>query len=185
MPIDDKLQAEFDRLIEPGHKCIVLGTRTYHGPQWTHVDVDPRPLSGGHRVEVVADFSKKIPLPSEEYDLVFSQECLEHFPRKVYPRVLNEWCRLVKQGGRIMIQVPDFLACCEQVLHHDTLEMDRGIMQLFYGGQVNEYDFHYNGFTPRIRRDDLVQRGFSVEDVKRGFEAGYLQIIAQKIADTA
>ncbi len=181
--VDDKLQAEFDKLMSPGDVNVVIGTRTWLGPEWTHVDVDPRPLTAAdgsrHNVDVVCD-AKKITLPRNHADLVFSQECLEHFHRKDYQRVLMEWCRIVKPGGHILIQVPDFLACCEQVLTVDTLEMDRGINQLFYGGQVNEWDFHFVGLTPRMLEDDLTKFNFEIVDTKRGFEAGYLQVIGRK-----
>jgi len=162
---------------------VVIGTRTWLGEDWTHVDIDPRPLTGEdgkrHPVDVVCD-AKKVLLSNEVADLVNSQECLEHFHRSEYPKVLREWARLVKPGGRIKIEVPDFLACCQQVLETDTLEMDRAIQQLFYGGQVNEYDFHFNGFTPRILEADLEELGFRVESIKRGWEVGYLQVVAKK-----
>jgi len=168
----------------PDGMNVVIGTRTWLGPEWTHVDAQAAPLqdpNGGpsHRPEVVCD-ARKIKLNTHCADLVYSQECLEHFPRKEYPKVLKEWSRLVKPGGRIWIEVPDFLACCQQVLSYDTLEMDRAIQQLFYGGQVNEWDFHYNGFTPRIFEEDFERLGFDVVSIKRGAEAGYLQAVGRK-----
>ncbi len=175
---------EINNLVEPGAVKVVIGTRTWLGPDWTHVDIDPHPLVdpvSGNRypVDVVSD-AKKIKMKNESADLVFSQECLEHFHRAEYPVVFAEWCRLVKPGGLLVIQVPDFLACCKQVLETDTLEMDRAIQQLFYGGQVNEFDFHFNGFTPRIFEDDFEKAGFYMHSIKRGWEAGFLQAIGAK-----
>lgn len=166
-----------------GDSNVVIGTRTWLGPEWTHVDVQKSPLTGfdgsRHPVDVVCD-ARKLKLPSDSADLVYSQECLEHFPKADYYRVLMEWCRVVKPGGVIIVEVPDFLACCQQVLTVDTLEMDRAIQQLFYGGQVNEWDFHYNGFTPRIFADDFSKLGFDEVSIKRGAEVGYLQAIGRK-----
>jgi SAM-dependent methyltransferase len=167
-----------------GGKKVVVGTRTWLGPDWTHVDIDSTDLrewdtNARYPVDIVSE-AHQIKMTSGTADLVYSQEMLEHVPRKEYMRVLKEWARLIKPGGYIWIEVPDFLACCEQVLAYDTLEMDRGIQQLFYGGQANEFDFHYNGFTPRIFEDDYNSLGFDVVSIRRGYEAGYLQAIGRK-----
>lgn len=163
-------------------KKLVVGTRNWLGADWTHVDIDSSPLwsdEGMKPVDIVAD-AGNIPLEDGSVDLLYSQECLEHIPRREYGAVLDEWVRLLKVGGVLHVEVPDFLLCCEQVLRVDTLEMDRGIMQLFYGGQENKYDYHFNGFTPRILRDDFEQRNVSVTSIKRGDEAGWLQVIGEK-----
>ena len=165
-------------------KKVVVGTRRWLGPEWVHVDIDPTDLidpetGDRHAVNIVGP-ANRIRVSSNSAGLLYSQEMLEHVPRKEYFQVLKEWARIVKQGGYLWIEVPDFLACCEQVLKTDTLEMDRGIQQLFYGGQDNEWDFHFNGFTPRIFEDDFDKLGFDVVSMRNGYEAGYLQAIGKK-----
>lgn len=91
---------------------VVIGTRTYLGPDWTHIDIDPTPLYDHVNqrlvpVDVVCD-ARKINLPDNYADIVYNSECLEHFPWKEYQSVLAEWCRIVKPGGMIRIEVPDF-----------------------------------------------------------------------------
>lgn len=163
---------------------VVIGTRHWLGSEWTHVDADRTPLvdANGNRkpVDVVCD-ARNVKLPTGCADLVYSQECLEHFPHGEYRSVLAEWCRLVKPGGEIVIEVPDFLAACRQVLDTDTLEMDRAIQQIIFGGQANKWDFHYVGLTPRVLRDDLEKLGFDVHTILRGWEAGYLRVEATKV----
>jgi SAM-dependent methyltransferase len=167
-----------------GGKKVVVGTRTWLGEDWTHVDIDKTPLrdwetNKQYPVDIVSE-AHAIKMTSGTADLVYSQEMLEHVSRKRYPHVLREWARILKPGGFMWIEVPDFLACCEQVLTIDNLQMDRGIQQLFYGGQANEFDFHYNGFTPRIFADDFNTLGLDVVSIRRGWEAGYLQAIGRK-----
>lgn len=161
-------------------KKIVIGTRRWLGEDWWHVDADPAPLSGGHRVETVCD-ARSIPLPSGCAELVYSQECLEHFPWKDGPAVLAEWCRLVGPGGVIHIEVPDLLAACQQVLQTDTLEMDRRIQQIIFGGQSNSFDFHYMGWTPRMLEAELENLGFRVFEIQRGWEAGWLTVKGKRL----
>lgn len=156
---------------------VVIGTRHWLGPDWTHVDGDSSPLTGPdgrqHPVDVISD-AATIDLPDGCAELVYSQECLEHFPWGTYFDVLTEWSRLVAVGGKLRIEVPDFLAACNQVLSTDTLDMDRRIQQIIFGGQINQFDFHYSGHTHRTLPDDFARLGYEVTDVKRGFEHGWL-----------
>lgn len=143
------------------------------------MDIDPRPLTdkdgGRHPVDVVSS-AEHIDLPDGCAELVYSQECLEHIPWARYQEVLEEWARLVAVGGRLRVEVPDFLAACRQVLETDTLEMDRAIQQIIFGGQANEFDIHYTGLTPRMLTEDFEQLGFVVDVVKRGWEWGWLLV---------
>lgn len=160
---------------------IVIGTRHWLGSDWTHVDADEFPLYDDDtqtykgKPEYVCD-ARKIPLPDHCAELVYSQECLEHFPHKEYFAVLSEWARLVAPGGVLKIEVPDFLLACQQVLEHDTLEMDRAIQQIIFGGQDNKYDFHYVGITHRMLAEDFATLGFEGIEVARGNEVGYLRV---------
>lgn len=162
---------------------VVIGTRRWLGSEWTHVDIDPTPLldknGRSHPVDVVSD-ARQIKLADGCAEHVYSQECLEHFPFREGKAVLTEWCRLVARGGTILVEVPDFLAACRQVLDTDTLECDWAIQQIVFGGQANEFDVHYTGWTPRMLTTTLESLGMVVESVRRGWEAGYLQVGARR-----
>jgi predicted SAM-dependent methyltransferase len=162
---------------------VVIGTRTYLGPDWTHVDIDPFPLHAGndvwHDVDIVAD-ATNIPLPDNYADIVFSSECLEHFSWKKYQDVLKEWCRILKPGGMIRIEVPDFLGACKQLLTMDSLEGDRAMQQIFFAEQMNQYDFHFVGLTSRMLVDDFEKLGFEILDVTTADEWGLLKLDASK-----
>lgn len=162
---------------------LVVGTRRWLGPEWTHCDIDPRPLvdvdGNQHPVDVVGD-ARSVPLPDGAVDHLYSQECLEHFPWRETAAVVGEWCRLVKRGGTIRIEVPDFLMACQQVLTTDTEEMDFAIQQIIFGGEENQWDFHYTGLTPRTLSRHLENCGMTVNEVKRGDEVGYLRVDASR-----
>lgn len=163
---------------------LVIGTRRFLGPEWTHVDIDPRPifdeLGVAHPVDVVGD-ARSVPLPDGCADYVYSQECLEHFPWRDTRIVLAEWTRLLKPGGTLRVEVPDFLAAIEQVAQNDSEHMDFAIQQIIFGGQENEFDFHYVGLTPRMLTKHMTELGLVVNHVARGFEVGYLQVDGLKI----
>jgi predicted SAM-dependent methyltransferase len=162
---------------------VVVGTRTYLGADWIHVDIDPFYLHATdgkcYDVDVVAD-AKDIPLPDDYADIVFSSECLEHFPWNEYQLALKEWCRILKPGGLIRIEVPDFLNACKKLLALNSLEGDRAMQQIFFAGQTNQYDFHYVGLTSRMLIDDFKNLGLEVIDVAEADEFGLLKADAEK-----
>lgn len=160
---------------------VVIGTRTWLGDGWTHVDIDSRPLvdSRGkeHPVDIISD-ARNIDLADQYADIVYTSECLEHFPYKEYQDVLKEWCRLVKPGGMIRVEVPDFILACNQILELNSLDGDRRMQQIFFAEQLNKFDFHFVGLTHRMLIDDFESFGFEVIDVKRGDEWGWLKVDA-------
>lgn len=162
---------------------IVIGTRRWLGAGWTHVDADPTPLrdeqGGSHPVDVVSD-ARHINLPNGCAEHVYSQEMIEHVPWAEYPLYLKEWARLLAPDGMLVVETPDFLAACKQVLENDTLEMDRAIQQIIFGGQANQYDFHMTGLTPRMLADDFTKLGLQVIEIGRGWEVGYLRVVGQR-----
>lgn len=172
----------FDGIPDDGVK-VLIGTRTWVDESWIHVDIDPFPLydseGGQHPVDIVCD-ARKLTLPDNYADFVFSSECIEHFPHREYQSVLAEWCRIVKPGGRIRVEAPDFLLACQQILEADTLEMDWAMQQIFFAEQLNPHDFHYVGPTPRMFEDDMNKLGMEVLDIKRGSDWGWLMIEAKK-----
>lgn len=162
---------------------LVLGTRHWLGPEWTHLDGDPTPLVGPdsrlHPVDLVAP-ADKVPLPDQSCSVVYSQEALEHFPWGQTQAVVREWARLVEPAGILHIEVPDFEAACRQLLEGATLELDLAMQQIMMGGQTNKWDFHYAGITHRTLPHFMEQAGLTVIDIGRGWERGWLTVVGER-----
>lgn len=164
---------------------VIIGTRTWLGPDWVHIDIDPRPLvdpktNERHPVDVVCD-ARKLDLPDNYADIVFNSECLEHFPWKETQDVVREWGRIVKPGGRLVIETPDFILAANQIVQWDCLEGDLRMQQIFFAEQLNEFDFHFAGITHRTLPHFMENAGFEVEDIKRGDEFGWLRVTGRKL----
>jgi predicted SAM-dependent methyltransferase len=172
-----------DRIPQGEGTKVVVGTRTYLGSDWVHVDIDPFYLHAVdgkcYDVDIVSD-ARNIPLPDNYADIVYSSECLEHFPWKEYQSALKEWCRILKPGGMIRIEVPDFFNACKKLLALNSLDGDRAMQQIFFAGQSNQYDFHYVGLTSRMLIDDLKNLGLEIIDVIEADEFGLLKADAEK-----
>lgn len=85
-----------DRRADP---CL-LGV-DHHNGDWHDIDGNPRHSTA----DVVAD-ACKLPYDDGTVDFIVSTHLLEHFadPRKV----LKEWLRVLRVGGRIALVVPDW-----------------------------------------------------------------------------
>lgn len=160
---------------------VIIGTRTWLGSDWIHVDADNTPLAdpvkgGFHPVDIVSDAKKIKQLPNDYADFVFSSECLEHFPWNDVEAVVTEWCRLVKPGGKIRIEVPDFKAACQQLLSSEGFELDWAMQQIFFGGQSSRFDFHCAGLTDNILTEFMNRSDVRVVSIEHGWECGWLRV---------
>lgn len=62
----------------------------------------------------------KIPYPDNTFDEVKAFHIIEHFDWHAGKDALDEWCRVLKPGGRLHIETPDFLASCKMFITADN-----------------------------------------------------------------
>jgi len=67
--------------------------------------------NGLDRSRVVDAVGEKIPFPDATFDIVYSNNVLEHTTRP--ERVLEEAFRVLKPGGRLFVEIPNYLAWYE------------------------------------------------------------------------
>lgn len=90
---------------------------------------------------------------------------LEHFPTKETQKVLSILFKLLKDGGRVYIEVPNF-AWHAKILLEEGRERDA--VYYAFGGQLNEWDFHKTGFTKDILEEELLLAGFKDVRIQDG-----------------
>lgn len=137
---------------------LIIGANKRQVPGYIHHDV--LPLDG---IDICCDFwdlPKHVePASCEEIQMT---HVLEHFPMKRTREALELVYGLLKDGGRFYIEVPNFTWHAEMIIKNPR---DRQIVEYAYGGQLDEYDFHYMGFTPEILEEDLIATLFSIESL--------------------
>lgn len=154
-----------------GRKAIDIGCgpidRQEQFPDFTLVRCDIRDeVHPDYRCDV-----RNLPFGNDEFDLVFSSHVLEHFSRSEWESVLNEWLRVLKKDGELILVLPNI----EWAFNSSNAEDDR--LNVFYGAQSNSFDFHYNGFWPVRIEKALTDRGFSKVEINH---QGYNMIINAK-----
>ena len=94
---------------------------------------------------------------------------LEHLPFYETQAALLEWKRVLRPGGKLVIECPNLREACKKFLM-DPKELDRG-MFVFYGDQSmgRIEDVHKSGWTPEMLIDAVQMAGFR-EAVERPAE---------------
>lgn len=82
---------------------------------------------------------------------------LEHFPTKEIVGILTMVRGLLKEGGELYLEVPNFEWHAKILLNEGR---ERDAVYYAFGGQEDEYDFHKTAFTCNILREDLESAGF-------------------------
>lgn len=138
---------------------LVIGAGERRVAGFTHHDVQDLP-----GIDIVCDFWD-LPeyVPELSCQEIHMTHVLEHFPLSRTRDALRLINRLLKFNGKAYIEVPNFYWQAQQLIANPR---DRKIVEYAYGGQHNEWDYHYNGFTPQILREDLESEHFRVLELK-------------------
>lgn len=76
-----------------------------------YVNSDLYPL-GTAKVDAIFD-AKIVPYEDNTVDEILASHVIEHFHFKEGIEVLKEWCRVLKPGGKLVVETPDFLESCK------------------------------------------------------------------------
>lgn len=137
---------------------LVVGAGLRRVDDYTHHDVVA--LEGIDLVCDMWDLPKHIKPGTVEK--MQATHVLEHFPMAKTAELFEMLNTLLVPGGEIYIEVPNFLWHASQIIQDPT---NRQIVQYAFGGQLDKWDYHYNGFTPQILREDLEFSGFKVTEL--------------------
>lgn len=144
-----------------------------------HWNVDLDPL---HDIDEVVDVFGKLPWPDDAFDEIHAHDILEHTSWFHTERVLVEWLRVLKPGGKLSIKVPDLERICWMVVE---CEIDIATASaLIYGWQDHGRErwrdhAHAAGFSGRLLRE-MVERVGLVVDELYGLEQTNLVLVATK-----
>ena len=135
-------------------KLDIGGGKNKRGEEFTSVD-----LKGG---DIEAPMWE-IPVEDNSVEEIWSSHSLEHVPMAKVPETLKEWLRILRPGGRAIIQVPNF----DYVARYWLTGADRAWAEaMVFGLQTDEGQFHKCAFTADLLRGDLVAAGFEVKRIE-------------------
>lgn len=86
-----------------------------------YVNVDVAPARGGREPDVVCDIRDLSRFPDACADEVMAVHVIEHFYYWEVAALLKEWTRVLKPGGRLVLETPNLLTACEELLKNPEL----------------------------------------------------------------
>lgn len=107
---------------------------------------------------------RKLDMPDEYADEIMAIHLFEHLYRWDAEPTLREWFRVLKPGGRLVLELPDLILCCQNVLA--GMDPKYGLYGLF-GGPAGENPLmvHKHAYSFEDLRE--LVRGAGFEKVKR------------------
>jgi predicted SAM-dependent methyltransferase len=112
-------------------------------PGWKILNALPKP--GVDFVGNICDLSQ---IADAYVSAIYASHAVEHVPQALVHFTLAGIHRVLKSGGAFIVSVPDLDELCKQFLHPDGTTSSRmHIMRMMFWGQVDNYDFHFFGWT--------------------------------------
>jgi len=138
----------------PNNKTLIhLGCGEQNAPGWINIDAEPFP-----HVHFVNRIDKLPMIRSESADLIYACHVLEHIPYLDYPRILEEWHRVLNQNGILRISVPDFDKLLS-IYQYENNSLDLVLPPLM-GAQDYEHGFHRGAFNEKYLTTLFTNAGF-------------------------
>lgn len=115
-------------------------------------------------------------------ETIYTSHLLEHLPHPQIPNILDVWFKKLRDGGNILVNVPDMRWVAEQVIkycngekidsgHYTEWEGEHGMQQIIYGSHAHDGEVHKSGFTQETIYKLFEKAGFKDIKTERIFEA--------------
>lgn len=131
----------------------------YKQAEWVNLDIEPH-----DGVDIIADACVDIPLETNSVDEVHCVHVLEHVTRDKYEPMLREMHRVLKPGGYLYVETPDFkgtVANLASAFASGDTEAIHIWTTSIYGKNERPGMAHYMGFYEGLLRREVRYQGFT------------------------
>ncbi len=132
-----------------------------------YVNVD-LPTEGQTIMEAKADIYqdiRELAYAPGEVDEVRNHHLLEHFSRQEALKLILQWSRWLKTGGRLVIETPDFETAFAKFTDA-PIETKFKIARHIFGSQENDWAFHKDWWGKEKFTFVLEKLGFKIVEIK-------------------
>ena len=131
-----------------------------------YVNVDVAASRRGLKPDVLCDLHKLTSFEDNTVDEILSVHVVEHFWRWEVVDVLKEWVRVLKPGGVMILECPNLVSACQELLQNPDIATGPGqegqrSMWVFYGdpGWKDPLMIHRWGYSPRSLGQIMFEAG--------------------------
>ena len=132
---------------------------------WTNFNVQKKP-----DVDIIGNINDLSQFDDESIEEIYASHVVEHVDQKTIKNTFKGILRTLKKGGKFYISVPDMDVLCHffvSPLANKKIKFHT--MMMIFGGQIDNYDYHYFGWNYEFMKDYLLEAGFVKIDKVNSF----------------
>jgi hypothetical protein len=131
-----------------------------------YVNVDVAASRSGKSPDIICDLHDLKPFESDSAEEILAVHVVEHFWRWEVIDILKEWARVLRPGGRMVLECPNLISACEEFLKNPTAGAGPGpegqrTMWVFYGDPAwkDPLMCHRWNYTPQSLGEIMAAAG--------------------------
>ena len=142
-------------------KLNIGGLETKEG--WKILNIQQKP-----DVDFIGDITDLGQFEDNSIEEVYASHVVEHVAQKNVEKTLKGIYRVLKDNGKFYVSVPDMDILCRIFLDPKApVKVKFHVMRMMFGGQIDDFDFHYFGWNYQFMNEFLKKVGFKkIERVK-------------------
>ena len=118
-------------------------------------------IQKNENVDFVGDIQDLSQFKTETVEIVYASHVLEHIRQHKALDALKGIYRILKKNGKLYISVPNMDVLCEAFIDKNLNKTQKlHVMRMIFGGQMDDYDFHYFGWNFDFMKHFLSIAGF-------------------------
>ena len=125
-------------------------------------------IQDGEHVDFHGDISDLSQFENGSVEEIYASHVVEHVDQNKIKETLKGIYRVLKNSGKFYVSVPDMEILCRIFMSKEAPKKAKfHAMRMMFGGQIDEYDYHYFGWNYEFLHDYLTEAGFKkIEKVK-------------------
>ena len=121
-------------------------------------------------VDFVGSITDLSQFDNDSIEEIYASHVVEHVDQKNIKKTLEGIYRVLKNDGKFYISVPDLDVLCRIFIDSKAPpKVKFHVMRMMFGGQSDEFDYHYFGWNYQFLNSYLIEAGFQKNERVKSF----------------